>query len=179
MINLLPQSAKKKLLDEYRLRAGVIIFCALFILEVFTLLVLAPSYYLIDTTQQILHVEIAAKKALVPVGEQDAQKQIAIIKSEMALLNPSQGPGGSVPSQILGDILAQKPVGIGIHSFAYGRTSALVAVAQLSGSADTREDLLAFQRKLKDNAHFSDIKYAQSFITKKTDIDFQLTLTIK
>lgn len=179
MINLLPHIAKKKLLDEYRLRAGVIIFCALFILEVFTVLALAPSYYLIDTAQKTLHTEIAAKKALVPVGEQDAQKQIAIIKAEMALLNPTQGLGDSAPSKILSDILAQKPVGIGINSFAYGRTSALIAVAQLSGSADTREDLLAFQRKLKDNVHFTDIKYAQSFITKKTDIDFQLTLTIK
>lgn len=179
MINLLPQSEKKKLLNEYRLRATAIALCALFVVEILTGVLLSPSYYLINAAEKAVTDELDAKKQSTPAGGEDAKKKIALIKAEVLLLNPPAHPSDIPPSQILGEILAQKPVGIAINSFAFGRASASVVAAQLSGVAGTREDLLAFQRMLKENPHFSDIKYAQSFITKKTDIDFQLTVTIK
>ena len=63
-------------------------------------------------------------------------------------------------------------------SFAYGH-SADATLVQVGGVARTREDLLCFQRSLKANVRFDEVRYADSFITKKTDINFQLTLKVK
>ncbi len=179
MINLLPEFEKRKLLKEYRLRAGIIILCSVFFLEILSAVLLAPSYYLIDAAKNALTAELAAKKGVTSSAVEDPQNKGALITSDILLLNPPLGSGDIPPSQILSDILAQKPQGISVSSFAYGRAGTTGASAQLSGVAGTREDLLAFQRMLKENPRFSDIKYAQSFITKKIDIDFQLTVMIK
>lgn len=178
MINLLPEFEKRKRLKEYRLRASVIILCSVFFLEILAAVLLAPSYYLIDTAKNALTRELAAKKEVTASATEDPQKKSTLIMSEILLLNPPLRSSDIPPSQILSEILAHKPQGISVSSFAYGRAGT-GASAQLSGVSETREDLLAFQRMLKDNQRFGDIKYAQSFITKKTDIDFQLTVTIK
>jgi hypothetical protein len=180
MINLLPQFEKKKLLNEYRLRAGIIVLCAVFMLELLMAVLLSPSYYLIETAEKTLRADLIIKKQVASstVGE-DQQKKIALIQSKVALLNPPLHPNDMLPSQVLREILAQKPSGISVSSFAYVKTGTAPAAAQLSGVAGTREDLLAFQRMLKENPRFSDIKYAQSFITRKTDINFQLTVMVK
>jgi hypothetical protein len=183
MINLLPQFEKKKLLNEYRLRAGIIVLGTVLILELLMAVLLSPSYYLIKTTEKTLRADLVLKKQIASstVGE-DPQKKSALIQAEATLLNPPNPPARPIdmlPSQILGEILTQKPSGIGVHSFSYAKSGTAAAAAQFSGVAETREDLLAFQRMLKENLRFSDIKYAQSFITRKTDIDFQLTVMIK
>lgn len=179
MINLLPQVEKRKLQREYYLRIGIVVSGLVFILEILTAGLFSPSYFLISEAEKALKVELAAKKALTPIGGEDAQKKIAIINAELALLNPINQQGAMLPSQVIMEILSKKPSGIDITSFAYGKTGASSASAQLSGVAGTREDLLAFQRMLKENSRFGDIKYAQSFITKRTDIDFQLTVMVK
>jgi hypothetical protein len=179
MINLLPQFEKKKLLNEYRLRAGIIVLCSVLVMEILAGALLAPSYYRINTAEEALSADLAMKKQLTTNTVEDPQKKIALIKEEAVLLSPPAHSSDIPPSQILREILAQKPSGIVINSFSYARMNASSVAAQLSGVAGTREDLLMFQRMLKENSHFSDIKYAQSFITKKTDIDFQLTVMVK
>jgi hypothetical protein len=179
MINLLPQFEKKKLRNEYRLRAAAIVLCGILLIEIVAAASLAPSYYRIDAMGKSLTADLAAKKTQTPLGDDGAQKKIALIQAEVKLLNPSLGPGDKLPSEILEEILEQKPSGIVVNSFSYARSGAAAAAAQLAGVAETREDLLAFQRMLKENSHFGDIKYGQSFITRRTDIDFQLTVTIK
>ena len=177
MINLLPQSAKKKLFNGYRLRLSVVILLATLILQIFAGVVFAPSYLAINGTTKTLSAELAAKKQLTPPGGDEAQKKLAQIKGEIALLKPASG-AEVLPSQLLADILSYKPDGIGIASYAYANTGGKIQM-QLTGTASTREDLLAFQRNLKENPHFTDNKYSQSFIIQKTDISFQLTVPFK
>ena len=122
--------------------------------------------------------DLAAKKATAIPGGADVQKGINKIKAEIALLKPSNTNADIAISQLMTDILAQKPEGVSVASFAYGRSGKAVTM-QLSGNASTREGLLLFQRLLKENSLIADAKYSQSFITKKTDIDFMITITLK
>lgn len=177
MINLLPQLEKKKILGAYRLRLGVIILCGIFVLFVFAAALLAPSYLLVTANTKNLAIELDAKKANAPTGEDGAQGELARIKEEIARLKIPES-SELTASLLLGLILAQKPLGIDISSYAYANSDPTIAV-QLSGVAATREDLLAFQRNLQTDPRFADVKYAQSFIIQKTDISFQLTITIK
>lgn len=178
MINLLPQSEKKKLENEYRLHLAVVVLCLCFILELLMLLALAPSYLRIAATTSALEAELEQKKAQNPPGGEEAQQQLAAINSEMQLLKLGTATSDTPPSILIKELLAAKPEGISVSAIAYGKSGGTVSL-QLSGNATTREDLLAFQRELKNNPHWSDIRYAQSFITKKTDIDFQLTVAVQ
>lgn len=177
MINLLPQSEKKKLLGEYRLHLAVVLLWVILGLELCAGVLFAPSYYMINGTTKTLALELAAKKAVAPSGEEGAQQKLALIKSEIAMLKPSV-VSEALPSHVLTQILSQKPAGIGLNSYAYAYNAGTVLV-QFTGIAATREDLLEFQRNLKENPRLSDVRYAQSFITRKTNIDFQLTVTFK
>ena len=178
MINLLSLIEKKKILREYRFRLGAIFFFGVFLLELLTLALLIPSYATINSSAKVLAADLEAKKANALPGGDAAQVELNKIKGEIELLNATNAVLDIPPSSILEDVFEVKPKGIDISSFVYGRTETTV-VLQASGVAQTREDLFAFQRSLRANAHFDDVQYAQNFITKKNDISFQLTLKLK
>lgn len=178
MINLLPPTEKRKLQKELRLRYSVTALWTFFMLEVILFALLAPSYLKINLTMMGIEDDLAAKKAIAIPGGDNVQNGINKIKSEIALLKPTNTSADILVSQLITEIFAQKPEGVSISSFAYGRSGNAVTM-QLSGNATTREDLLLFQRLLKENARIADAKYSQSFITKKTDIDFMITITLK
>ncbi len=178
MINLLPRTEKRKLKIEFRLRYAVTVLWTLFMLEVILFALLVPSYLKINLTMIGIEDDLAATKAIAIPGGDDVQKGINNIKNEIALLKPTNTNADIAISQLMTEILAQKPEGVSIASFAYGRSGNAVTT-QLSGNASTREDLLFFQRLLKENARIADAKYSQSFITRKTDIDFMITITLK
>ncbi len=177
MINLLSPVEKKKILKEYHLRLGVVVLNAVFVLELIAVILLVPSYLAIRSSVNALSDELAQRKALVIPGGNEAQQDLDVIKKEIGVLKESVVPE-SLPSAVVAAVLSVKPEGIDVTSFAYGH-SADATLVQVGGVARTREDLLFFQRSLKANVRFDEVRYADSFITKKTDINFQLTLKVK
>ena len=177
MINLLSPVEKKKILKEYHLRLGVVVLNAVFVLELIAVILLVPSYLAIRSSVNALSDELAQRKALVIPGGNEAQQDLDVIKKEIGVLKESIAPE-SLPSAVVTAVLAVKPEGIDVTSFAYGH-SADATLVQVGGVAHAREDLLFFQRSLKANPRFDEVRYADSFITKKTDINFQLTLKVK
>jgi hypothetical protein len=178
MINLLPQAEKKKLQKEFRLRYGVVTLLVLFGLECLAFVSFVPSYIALSNSTAKMGADLAAMKTSSPPGGEATQNDLNVIKSEITLLK-SGGSKEAPPSQLLSLLLAQKPSGISISRFTYARTDAGVS-AQLSGNAGKPEDLILFRKLLKDDKdHVKDARYAQSFINKKSDIDFLLTVDLK
>jgi hypothetical protein len=177
MINLLPPQEKKKILGAYRLRLGVIFLWMILALLLVAAAALAPSYIRVNNTSKDLVAQLAEKKLSSPEGGEDAQAELLRIKEEIARLKPSTD-NDFTASALTALVLAQKPVGIDVSSVAFANVHPVTSM-QLSGVAATREDLLVFQRNLKSNPRLTDVKYAQSFIIQKTNITFQLTITIK
>lgn len=179
MVNLLPQSEKKKLLKMYRLRIGALILVALFVIEVLTMALFLPAFYVLDSVTKNLADELEQKRHMIPEGESSAQQELAAIKKEIAILKPSTETIDVLPSVILTEILTQKPDGISISTVSYARNLKNAAV-QMSGHARASEDMLLFQKNLKQNPRVASTQYANnSFIIKKTDIDFTITVTLK
>ncbi len=176
MINLLPKSERVHIKKEYKLRVLVLVLKSFLILEVLTAGLFFPSYYIITQRVKGSSDELEAKKKLIPPENAAAASQITEIKGEIVLLKPgAEATPETLPSALLTQVLATKPDGIGISSFAYAVTPTLSV--QLTGISATREDLLQYQRDLKNNPHVTDAKYGESFITKKSDIPFTLTIT--
>ncbi len=178
MINLLPAHAKKKLAQEYKIRLGVVVLCLIIGLEILSIGLFAPAYFTISASTKSLQQQLSDTRAATPKEGEDVQRQILAIKKEIDLLKPSAGASSTPPSALLNELLLDKPRGIEITSFAYARTKTNIGI-QLSGLALTRDELLAFQNSLRANPLVADIKYGSSFITKKTNIDFVITVTMK
>ncbi|HEY9585847.1 MAG TPA: hypothetical protein VJJ02_04645 [Candidatus Paceibacterota bacterium] len=178
MINLLPEDEKKKLTRERRVRLGVVMLWCVFALEMLTLLFFTPAYYVLYLNTEDLTQAISERRALTPKGTNEAQASLAKIKKEMALLQPSSGIADVLPSVLFGEVVAQKPQGVTLNVLTYTRATEDVTI-QLSGIALVQEDLLAFRRNVKTNPRVVDFKYGSSFITKKTDIDFNAVITFR
>lgn len=178
MINLLSQDEKKKLRREYYLRFGIIALCAFFVLEMLSLLLFTPAYYTLYLSTKDLSEGLLEKRALAPMESDEAQKNLTKIKKEIAQLQPSLGIVDVPLSVLFAEIVAQKPGGIELNMFAYIRSGNSVSM-QVSGVAQTQEDLIAFRRDIKTNPRILDFKYGSSFITKKSNIDFNAVSTFK
>lgn len=177
MINLLPQAEKKQLRREYWLRFGVVVLAAVFILELFALLVFVPSYYALLTSTRDLADNIRERRALTPEDDVNIGRDLALLKSELARLELSQAAIDIPPSALLKEIVLQKPKGIEFSAFAYIRAPS--PIIQFSGIAATQEDLLAFRRSAQANPHVLEFKYGSSFITQKANIPFSATVNFK
>ena len=178
MINLLPQSEKRKLQKEFQLRYGVVALLVLFGLEIMAFIAFIPSYVTLNNSTTKLSADLSVMKSTTPPGGEATQNDLNVIKSEITLLK-SGGAKETSPSQMLTMLLGQKPAGISISRFTYARTDLGVS-AQISGNAGKPEDLILYRKLLKDDKeHIKDARYAQSFINKKSDIDFLLTVDFK
>ena len=177
MINLLPPTEKKKLQRENRMRLSVLILWVALALEALVALLFLPSYYAVSANIKNLTMRLGEEKLLIPTGGEAVEATLKSIGEEVALLKPLPSDD-TTPSELLARVLRAKPEGVVLRSFFYGKTNANL-VLQFSGNADTREDLLAFQRNIEEDTKFGEVKYDQSFITKKTAIDFRLTVTVK
>lgn len=179
MVNLLPQPEKKKLLKMYRLRIVALVLVAMFVIEILTMVLFLPAFYVLYSVTKNLADELDQKRHMIPEGESSAQQELAAIKKEIAILKPSTETIDVLPSVIFTEIFTQKPDGIRIGTVSYARNLKNAAV-QMSGHARTSEDMLLFQKNLKQNPRVASTQYANnSFIIKKTDIDFTITITLK
>lgn len=178
MINLLPRQEKQKLLHERWVRLGIILCWSVLVLEVFGMVFFVPAYYTLYLNTRDLARNLAQLRALTPNGAKGTQQDLALAKKEIAVLKVSSSIVNVQPSALLQEVILQKPEGIDFSSFAYVRTADTASI-QLSGTALTQEDLLAFRRNVKVNPRVIDFKYGSSFITQKTDISFTTTITFQ
>ena len=180
MINLLPQHEKKKLRKEFYQRYGGVLLAVVLICEVSLFVALIPSYLVLNSSVSDLTQKLDQKKKEILPGGDLAQNQLNTITSEIALLKQGGTITETPPTQLLISLLAQKPDGVSVSRFSYLRNPTTVAI-QLSGVGSTRESLLLFQKLLSNkqaNPHIIDAKYPQSFLLKKNDIDYVLTITL-
>ena len=178
MINLLPQPEKKELLRERWLRFVVVVLWSILMLELLSVVLFTPAYYALYLSTSGLARSLSEIQALMPKSADEANSGLTVIEKEIAILSTSSGIVDVPPSLLLQEIILQKPPSIDLYTFAYVRMTDTASI-QLSGTAPTQEDLLAFRRNVKTNPRVLDFKYGGSFVTQKTNIDFTTTIIFK
>ena len=180
MINLLPQIEKRKLRKEFYQRYIVVVLLVVLLCEGLLFFSLAPSYLALHASVAGLTETLTEKKKQVLPGGDEAQNELNVIKAEITLLKQGSGTPAIPVSELINTVLAQKPVGVIVRRFAYLQDGHTTSV-QIGGVGNTREGLILFQKLLSNkeaNPHFSEVKYAQGFLLRKTDIDFILSMNI-
>jgi len=175
MRNLLPNRVKQQLRTEYRLRlsiVGLLLFSvALLMAGVF----LVPSYLLSASDKMVVEDRMRfAEQGPAPQEAESSIERLELAQLQVELLSTLQK--STLFSDRLIQIIEQKPAGVRIGIFFYTTRDEGENMLTLSGVAETREDLLSFERSLKSEPDFSSVTLPVSNLAKDRDLSFLVTI---
>jgi len=174
MRNLLPEEHRKRIRNEYHIRATIIALILLLIVALVGMALLIPSYFLSQSKKNSVREQAVLIERSIELTE--SRTSFALLRetqSRLKLLSQAQGQVSSI--EILTEILSEKGSGIRLSDITIDGVSPSATVS-LSGSADRRDDLLSLKEALERNDRFSSISLPISDLAKSTDIHFTLTL---
>jgi len=181
VINLLPEREKKELeREKIWKKIFVILFFVLIFLGIFILILVPLRIYIASKTES-LRVFIEDKQEALKEVEfkkfQETTKEANQILSKVQVFWAQQlliTPIFEQFSSLLPDSIYLTDFSLQKTSKKVGEITKPVAVVNVSGWADTRENLYYFKQKLEKENNFKDIRFSQSSWMKPTDINFSL-----
>lgn len=173
MLSFLPKKHKQNLLLEYKLKFSTAIAGSISVLCVIALVGLLPSYLNEKAQADALRVQLDAENT---TEEQKniLRKQANQTYSEHLAGEIKKLSAKNKPSDVVSAIIAAKPAGISIQAIQFGEK-----VVSVSGIADTRSNLISFEKALKENGAFKEANLPISDITKNVDAPFTINVTVK
>lgn len=176
-MNLLPQQEKTALQREQSMRLIIAGSFLVVFLEVIAIVLLVPTYAIVRVQHDALTSGVAQLQQTVS-GKGSVEDELATHATNIHSFLSDIGIAGYVPSTIIGEVLKARPTGISTKSISFSRQGQAGGL-QLAGVGATREALLEYQKNIRDLAFVKEAHYAESFITRKVDISYNLTVTLK
>lgn len=164
---------------EYALR-----FSALFSIFVFFALcagIVASFPFVLPIASDYFFARRESKEAEsfeVSEADQEILTELQDFKTLLAVLNPKNTDGGTILSQLIALIVAEKPSQIALQSFLLIPESDTKKRLQISGKAATRESLVAFSRRLESSGAFLSVDLPISNLSRKVDIEFSIIAVV-
>ncbi len=178
MINLLTKEGQEKLLREYRRRRLVVACFLLSVIWLAGLVTVGALVYQIHQKQTETD-EALNRVALEPNANAGTQDSLQETNADIATLKKS-GTSRPALAELWQSVLKDKPNSVKITDWRWGiDTKTKVTKLELVGRSSTRQALLDFIEKLKQNKTFTTVDSPISNLIKNRDLDFTITLTIK
>lgn len=175
MINLIPASAKKSLIQEYWLR----VVSVWFLLWATTLLVgvfiLVPSYVLLDS--QVSAYKDSAESASEKIANYKKVSDELTRSGKLAATMKENFALGYV-SDYVTLFRNLEHSGITISEIGIERTDKDISPIRISGVATNRQALAAFRDRALEEEQITAVDLPISNLTKDKDIPFEITATI-
>jgi hypothetical protein len=177
LTNLIPLAQTKAFRRDYWIRLITVLVVLLLIIMLIEIVLLVPSYLYergqVEAHQQELN-KLSANSA--SAEEQQVQESLTNLKTEAAyLLSVDKIPEASTA---LRAVLAVPHPGITLSSFTFAPgTSAADRSLQISGIADTREDLRSFDTALSALPYVTGADLPISVYAKENAIPFTIAIT--
>lgn len=181
MLNILLVTEKKKILNEYRLRLGVVAMFALGALVFSSLVLLVPSYLLAVSKNIAAQKDLEVLQAKDNFGEQwkGINKKIIDTNKRIELFLKTDTSGVVLlPSEAVKKILSVKGNAIRIVSFTYDASDGQERIVVV-GTAIDRDKLAKFVEDLKKDPVFTSVTLPISSYVKSTNIDFSIVIERK
>jgi hypothetical protein len=176
MINLIPPSAKKKIITEYWARTVSVwfyIWASALLLGAF---VMVPVYVLVDL-QVSNSSESAASAEAVLASYDDLSKQLNSANIDAKSLLESRRYG--LLSDYTKLFFELENSDVSLSQVSISRAKDGIGPVQISGSATTRQALASFREALLDLSKVESVDLPISNLAKDKDIQFTLTVKIK
>lgn len=172
MINLLPPSYKKELLQEENWRLTLILGILFLIFLVSLILVLISiKIYIQGQVESLRVLADLEEKSLKTSGIPDFREKITLANKKILGLE-SFYKTQDTTVEVLENIFQTIPAKIYLTSFFWQKSASQVS---LSGFSPSREDLFELKKNLEEEKEFIDIRFPLSNWQKPADIDFTVT----
>ena len=177
MINLIPNHEKKKKVQDFYFRLGVVSVAALASAALIAVVSILPSYFLAEVEKNVAFSRLETQKnEPVPDVDQDSLKVMEEIERKVKLVETAGKDGYVVSEKVVDQVLLHKMSDIKIHRITYENTPAALKKIGVYGIAPNRERLLLFRRALEDDVTFKSVDLPISNFIKGSNIEFYLNL---
>ncbi len=179
MINVLPTEEKQSIKKEYYLRLATIHFFFIALMALVASGLLVPSYLYSNTKIDLLKNRLAEMNKTQPdLNEEDLSKIISDINNTLLLLYKGNSKY-DISNNVLGTILALRTPGVTFNHIGYIERNDANRIVEVLGIAQSREALRVFQDKLEKDPRIAGVDLPISNFTKRTNIDFKVTIKMK
>jgi hypothetical protein len=179
MINVLPKEEKDLIKKEYRLRLITVHLVFISLMFVASIGLLFPSYLYSQTKVNSLNERLMNFNQAHPgLSEEDLSKVILDVNNTLTILSKG-GNKFDISNDTIGLILSLRTQGITFSRIAYSESNASVRMVDISGVADNRESLRIFQAKMESSPNIASADLPISNFTKRTNIDFKISIKMK
>lgn len=177
MINLLPPDYRKELVKEYRLRLVVVVLTLIGVAFLIGVLFVVPSFLVVSSQERLLVKEqqVQAQVLATSGNTRDIEKTLQASDRRVTLLESLYSR--LLLADVLGVILEKKNTGITLTSLQYEYKQDDTMLV-LSGVAKTRDELVAFEHALENEANISSVQLPISDLAASTNIEFTMNLKL-
>ena len=175
MLNLVTPEYHVILQREYRARTAAVALFLLAGVMVIGIGFLFPSYILSRTARLTAQKEIAVVESGLSNAETSPQAVIEQANKKLVLLS---GDTSSSMTELLALVISYKPSGLLLTSFFYTAESTDKGSLQISGVAQSRDDLVVLRRSLERQSRFTNVALPVSNLAKNQDIPFTVSLSV-
>lgn len=174
MLTFLLDSYKSKVLKAYRMRLATLYLSLLSLVFLTGFALAIPQYAILNSKREVLQNTHAINTKNVEVDE--IKSEVNSIKSKLSIIkeNGSQAPIIS----ILEKVLSKRGSGISITALDLSRGGGPASI-RIEGTADTRDALVAFSKRLQEEPSFSNAVLPVKDLAKNKDIRFSITVDSK
>ncbi|MDQ5969323.1 MAG: hypothetical protein QG579_480 [Patescibacteria group bacterium] len=177
MFNLLPNNLKEKVRSEYYLRLFVVIFVSVFLIQIFFLIFLSPTWFVsLNKEQEIVLQSEKANTSSLDQKVETTNKQIKSINKKLEIINSRLEYPRAIP--VIDDILSRKTESITIKELMYETSDKKSGKVTLKGTSDTRDSLVSFVKNLEESDILEQVDLPISNLTKDKNIEFSLVINV-
>lgn len=178
MFNLLPESEKKRILKEYRLRKTTIILSFLFATGLISFIFLIPSYMLSSSRDKEVSNRIDAVRRSTIVGEAN-EINASLVDTNLKIQSLKIEENEVLIKDLFDRVLSKKTDSIRIVDIQFRKKQTDGNEIELSGIARDRESLSAFIKSLEEEDLFLNVDIPVSSFAKETNANFSVNITGK
>ena len=172
--NLLPPEMQKKVRRMYRLRAISVFLVFTAATALLTGVLLLPSYVHVRVENEHKARELTLFETASRGEAPEKARTLRIDEKTSVLARFIRPP---LATEMLGNVLDEKPLGISLASFSYERRAKKENTLRLSGTARRRDDLITFRDRLANV--FPVVDLPVSYLAADRDVTFSLTVYTK
>lgn len=179
MANLLPQEYRKSLGSEYKLRLATGGLGLLAVVLAVAIVLLIPSLILTEARfQQHQTVLESVTAASTSVSTQQNQEIIQSANQKLSVIQSATN-NQLEPTDVVSLITDAQPVGIMIRRLTINPTSETNAVVTITGTARTRDGLLAFENNLSTRSQVTAVDLPIETLARRQNAEFSLEVTLQ
>ncbi len=172
MFTFLPKAYVADIEKEYRRRTLAVVFALAAVLSLSACVLTLPSYVALVAKKSALVSEAAKAVSSDAPSNAVLEARIADIQAKMSTLKGLAAGKPLVPA--VGRVVARLVPGITLSSIILKRSDQGSIV--VSGSADTRDDLVAFSKSLQGDPSFRGVGLPVSALVKSQDVGFSISI---